>query len=120
MDQIIIKDLRAHGIIGVNEWERTQPQDMLINVLLFTDLRNAAEFDDLNLSISYSEIARKLLAHAETARRFTLEALAADLANICLADPKIMKVRLRVEKPGAISRAASAGVEIERSRLSSS
>jgi dihydroneopterin aldolase len=56
----------------------------------------------------------KLQAHAESAGRLTVEALAEDLAKICLETPGVQKVRLRVEKPGALRFAKSAGVEIER------
>jgi dihydroneopterin aldolase len=47
-----------------------------------------------------------------------VEALAHDLANICLEDQKVNKVIVRVEKPGAVRFASSVGVEIERSRES--
>ena len=45
MDKVIIKDLRARGIIGVNDWERDKPQEILINITVFTDTRRAGETD---------------------------------------------------------------------------
>ena len=39
MDQIIIRDLVARGIIGLNSWEREKPQEILINITLFADPR---------------------------------------------------------------------------------
>jgi dihydroneopterin aldolase len=45
-----------------------------------------------------------------------VEALAADVARLCLEEAGVMKVRVRVEKPGAVRFAESVGVEIERSR----
>lgn len=116
MDQVIIKDLVARGIIGVNEWEREKPQEILINVVIFADLRKAGESDDINDSVNYRTVSKKVMAHAESAQRLTVEALAADLAKICLGMPGVQKVRIRVEKPGAARFARSVGVEIERSR----
>ncbi len=116
MDQIFIRDLIARGIIGVNSWEREKPQEILINVTLFADLRKAGESDDLNDTISYRTVAKAVLAHAESAKRFTVEALAEDLAKICLDMGPVQKVIVRVEKPGAARFARSVGVEIERSR----
>ncbi len=116
MDQILIKDLVARGIIGINEWEREKAQEILINIVLFTDLSRAGESDDLHASVDYRSIAKKCLAHAESAGRLTVEALAADLASLCLEDPKVQKARVRVEKPGAVRFARSVGVEIERSK----
>ena len=116
MDQIIIRDLLARGIIGVNDREREKPQDILINIILFADLRQAGETDDLNHSVSYRTIAKKIQLHAEVSARLTVEALAADLAKICLEDPLVERVRVRVEKPGAVRFTRSVGVEVERSR----
>jgi FolB domain-containing protein len=116
MDQIFITDLVARGIIGINAWEREKPQEIMINIVLFADLRKAGKSDDIQDCVNYRTVAKKVLAHAETARRFTVEALAADLARLCLEEPGVMKVRVRVEKPGAVRFAKSVGVEIERSK----
>lgn len=45
MDKVIIKNLLARGIIGVNDWERKRAQNILINITLFTDTHRAAETD---------------------------------------------------------------------------
>lgn len=116
MDKILIKDLVARGIIGINDWEREKPQEIKINLVLFADLTRAGETDDLNYSVNYRTIAKKVQQHAETAQRLTVEALAADLAKICLEEPGVQKVQVRVEKPGAVRFSQSVGVEIERSR----
>ena len=116
MDQVFITNLVARGIIGVNDWEREQPQDILINIVLFTDLHQAGQSDDIDDSVDYRSVAKKVLAHAETARRLTVEALAADLAQLCLEVARVEKVRVRVEKPGAVRFSRSVGVEIEREK----
>jgi FolB domain-containing protein len=116
MDQIFISDLVARGILGINEWEREKPQEILINIVLFGDLHRAGTSDDIRDTINYRTIAKKVQAHAETAQRFTVEALATDLARLCLEEPGVQKVRLRVEKPGAVRFSRSVGVEIEREK----
>jgi FolB domain-containing protein len=116
MDQVIIKDLLVRGIIGVNDWEREKPQEILINIVLFADLSRAGGSDDVEDSVNYRTVAKKIQEHAETAGRLTVEALATDLAEICLAEPGVLKARVRVEKPGAVRFARSVGVEIERNR----
>ena len=114
-DRIEIKDLLVRGILGVNDWERTNKQDILINVALFADLRAAGESDDLEHTINYRTVAKAIVDHAESSKRLTAEALAADLAKICLSDTGVDRVRVRVEKPGAVRFAGSVGVMIERS-----
>jgi len=116
MDQVFIKDLVARGIIGINDSERVKPQEILINIIMFADLSMAGESDDINDCVNYRTAAKKVLSHAESANRFTVEALAADLAKICLEMPRVQKVRVRVEKPGATRFARSVGVEIERTK----
>jgi len=117
LDQVLLKDLLVRGIIGINDWERVTIQDILINIVLFADLRHAGESDDINDCVNYRTIAKKVQAHAENAKRYTVEALAADIARLCLEDPLVQKVRVRVEKPGAVRFSNSVGVEIERSRV---
>ena len=115
-DKILIKNLVARGIIGINDWERENPQRIVINLTIFTDTRRAAETDDLEHSVNYRTIAKRALRHAETAARLTVEALAEDIAQLVLEDPNAARVIVRLEKPGAVRFSESVGVEIERSR----
>lgn len=114
MDQILIKDLLVRGVIGITERERERPQDILINAVLFTDITKASQSDAIEDCVDYSKIARKLMAHAEQANRRTVEALVSDLAKLCLEEPGVQGVRIRVEKPGAVRFSRSVGAEIER------
>ena len=116
MDQVLIKDLLVRGIIGITDRERERAQDILINAVLFTDIAKAAQSDAIEDCVDYSKIARKLMAHAERANRQTVEALVSDLARLCLEEPGVQGVRVRVEKPGAVRFSRSVGVEIERFR----
>ncbi|HEX9618437.1 MAG TPA: dihydroneopterin aldolase [Anaerolineales bacterium] len=116
MDQVFITDLVARGIIGVNDWEREKPQEIRISIVLYTDLRKAGESDNIHDSVNYRTVSKKIQAHAESAGRLTVEALAADLARLCLEEPRVQKVRVRVEKPSAVRFSRSVGVEIERSQ----
>jgi len=114
MDQIFIHDLRVHAIIGIYEWERTRTQELRISLTLFLDTRPAAAADDLSGNADYARLAEAIRAHAETAGRFTLEALADDIATIALGEPGAERVRVRIEKPGAVRSTRTVGIEIER------
>lgn len=115
MDKILITNLHAHGIIGVYDHERVTPQDILVNIALYTDTRRAAETDDLENCINYDALSQKVRAHAESAQRLTVEALAEDIARLCLCEAGVKKVRVRVEKPDALDFVDTVGVEIKRS-----
>lgn len=116
MDKVIIKDLLVRGIIGINDWEREHPQDILINIEIGADLHAAGQSDAIEDCVNYRTVSKKVMAHAERAARLTVEALAADIATLCLEEPGALSVKVRVEKPGAVRFAQSVGVEIERSR----
>lgn len=116
MDKVFIKDLVARGIIGVYEWERDKPQEILINLVLYGDLSRAGNTDNIDDSINYKTIAKGAQSLAENCERLTVEALAQDIAAYCLETQGVTKVRVRVEKPGAVRFAESVGVEIVRSK----
>jgi FolB domain-containing protein len=116
MDKVIIRDLVARGVIGVNDWEREKAQEILINIIAFVDTRKAGKSDKLADCVDYRILAKQARLHAESVARHTVEALANDLAELCLQDEAIRKVIIRVEKPGAVRFSASVGVEIERGR----
>jgi FolB domain-containing protein len=113
-DQIVINDLLLRSIIGVNEWERQNRQDVLLTITLFGDLRAAGKSDEIADTINYRTLTKRIIAHVESSQRFTVEALATDVTRICLQEPGVRRVRVRLEKPGALRFARSVGVEIER------
>ncbi|TLN10477.1 dihydroneopterin aldolase [bacterium] len=114
MDQILIKDLLVRGVIGITDRERERPQDIVINIVLFTDISQAALSDAITDCIDYSAVAKKVFSLVENAHTYTVEALAARVASLCLAQPLVKGVRVRVEKPGAVRFSRSVGCEIER------
>ena len=113
MDKVFIKGLVVRGIIGINDWEREKLQEILINITVFTDISRAAKSDDLADCVDYRALTKKVQAHTETVKRFTVEALANDLVEICLAAKGVQKAIVRVETPGAVRFSKSVGVEIE-------
>jgi len=115
-DRILIRDLLVRGILGVNEWERKKRQDILINLTLVADLSRCGASDALRDTVNYRTITKAVIALVEESRRFTAEALASDIAKLCLAQSGVERVTVRLEKPGALRFARSVGVEIERGR----
>ncbi len=117
LDQIHIRDLLVHAIIGINPHERVTPQDVLVNATLLFDTREAGASDRVGDSINYSTIAKAMYAHIETTAPGLLEKLVADLARVCFATgDRIEEVEITAEKPGAVTFTRSAGVTIRRTR----
>lgn len=116
LDKIVIKDLLVRGIVGINDWEREKRQDILLNLTLFTDARAAGRSDDVADALNYRTLAKEVIAYTEASSHYLVEALATEIARICILGHGAERVIVRVEKPGALRFAASVGVEIERTR----
>lgn len=116
MDKIIIKDLLLRGIIGINEEERVNKQDILINIVMFADTSRAAKSDNIDDAINYRTITKHLIRHVENSSDFLVEKLVNDVARLILTEYGVDRVQVRVEKPGALRFAESVGVEIDRKK----
>ncbi|MBQ6520671.1 MAG: dihydroneopterin aldolase [Anaerolineaceae bacterium] len=116
MDKIIIRDLLTRGPIGISEEERAAPQDILVNVVLFTDFRKASVSDSIEDCVNYSTIAKKITKLAENNKRKTVEAFAQDIVDLCLEHELVHKVMVRVEKTSAVRFTKAVGVELEREK----
>lgn len=115
-DRIQIKDLLLRAIIGINEEERRNRQDVLINIALYADSRPAGVSDDIEDAVNYRTITKQVIRRVEASSFCLVEKMAAEIAAICLEDPRVEAVDVRVEKPGALRFARSVGVEIHRTR----
>jgi FolB domain-containing protein len=116
MDKIFIKDLLLRGIIGINDDERVNRQDILINITIFANTRQAAVSDDIEDAVNYRTITKRIIEHVEGSADFLVEKLVNDIAQIILGEFAAERVIVRVEKPGALRFAQSVGIEIDRSR----
>lgn len=113
-DRIEIKDLLLRAIIGVNHDERRDRQDLLVSLTLFVDLRPAGLSDDLQDTVDYRALTKRVISMVEESRFYLIERLATAIASLCLEQPRIERVRVTVEKPGALRFARTVGVTIER------
>ena len=116
-DQIHIKDLLLRTVIGINAEERRDRQDVLINITLTADLCPAGHSDNIEDAVNYRSITKQIIQLVEGSQFYLVEKLAAEIAAVCLADPRVESARVTVEKPGALRFARSVGVTVERNRM---
>lgn len=116
MDRIIITDLQTRCIVGINEDERREKQDVTINLSIYGDFQKAGRSDRFEDAVDYRALKKRVLALVENSKYFLLEALVEAVASDCLKTPGVSKVRVRMDKPLALRFARSVGVEIERKR----
>ena len=116
LDRIYIRDLFLRCIIGLNDEEREKTQDVMINIVLYADLRRSGTTDDIADSVNYKTIKKAVIALVENSTFHLLERLAEEIASVCLADPRVRSVDVTVDKPGALRFAKSVAVAISRER----
>ena len=117
MDKIIIKNLLVRGILGLNPDERVKEQDILVNLTLFTDIKNPGISDDPADAVDYKQVKLCAMKHIEESSDHLVEKLTTDIARILLTKfERIDKISVRVEKPFALRFTDSVGIEIERTR----
>lgn len=113
---IRIKNLRLRTIIGVNEWERTRSQEIVLNILLEFDGRPAAQSDDVRDTIDYSALKRRLLQEVEQTHFLLLEKLADFVLRIAMEDPRVLRAQVEIDKPHALRFADSVSITAEARR----
>jgi len=112
---VFISDLTLEALIGVYEHEIINPQKIVINIdLTVSEDRNSID-DKLMGVVCYETIVNKIKTIIAAGHVNLVETLAEQFADACLEDSRVIAARIRLEKPQAISEAASVGIEIERS-----
>lgn len=115
-DRIHIRDLICRCIVGIYPDERREKQDVIINITLWADYRAACRSDDIADTVDYKAIKKQVIRMVEDSSFQLIERLAEEIAGICLANPRVEKVAVSVDKPGALRFARSVAVEIVRAR----
>jgi len=116
LDRIRIRELAARCIVGIKEWERTKRQEISISVTLHADLADACRSDDIDDTVDYKRLKQRILAFVEQSEFYLIERLAEGIADLCLAEPRVERVEVLVDKLGALRFARSVAVEITRER----
>ena len=116
-DRIEIRDLMVRAIVGINDEERVNRQDVVINLTIWLDFRAAGRSDNIDDTINYRTLTKQVIELVEGSSFFLVEKLADEIARLGLEFSEVIeRIRVSVEKPGAIRFARSVGVTIERTR----
>lgn len=116
LDRIYIRDLQVRCIIGINDDERIEKQDVVINILMEADLRESGRSDQIGDTIDYSIVKKRVVELVESSQDYLIEHLSEQIAGLCLEDERVRRVTVCVDKPGALRFARSVAIEITRER----
>ena len=116
MDRILVSGLREMGVHGVLAEEQERPQPFRVDLELLVDLGPAGASDALADTVDYGSLSEAVRAIVASEHHQLLERLAARIAEVCRADPRVQGVVVEVRKleppvPGDLD---YVGVRIER------
>ncbi len=114
MDIIYLNDLRIDTVIGIYDWERRTKQTVIFDIEMAADIRKAAQSDNIDDTLSYKTVAKRLISYVSTSEFELLETLAEKVAGILLDEFKVPWCRLRLNKRGAVRGVRDVGIIIER------
>ncbi|HEY1724365.1 MAG TPA: dihydroneopterin aldolase [Steroidobacteraceae bacterium] len=115
-DRIFLRGLTTECIIGFVDWERRAPQTVVIDLELPCDCVRAARRDQVEDTVDYKSVAKRVLSWVQASQFQLVESLAQGLALLLLAEFPLEWVRVSINKPGAIRHSRDVGVCIERHR----
>jgi len=114
MDRVLIEALKVETTIGIFEWERRIRQQVVFDLELGADASRAAGSDRIDDAVDYKAVSKRVAGLAGEREWGLVETLAEAVAACLREEFGLPWVKVRVRKPGAVTGAASVGVEIER------
>ncbi len=114
MDIIYLRDLRIETVIGIYDWERRMKQTVILDIEMATDIRAAANSDNIEDTLNYKDVAKRIMSFVGESEFELVEALAEKVAEIILSEFNTPWVKLSLNKKGAVRGVRDVGVVIER------
>jgi 7,8-dihydroneopterin aldolase/epimerase/oxygenase len=111
--RVFVRDLMLTAKIGLHQHERLAQQRIRVNLDL-TVADNGPIDDDYDKVVCYGELVTGVRHVVGAGHVNLVETLAERIAEMCLADRRVLSARVRVEKLDVFPEATSVGVEIER------
>ncbi len=115
--KIFLRGFKVMVSIGVHPHEHLAKQLIKVDVELQLGKLPPPQDDRLIETLNYEWVAELIEAECAAGHVQLIETLVERIAEQCLIDPRVDAVQVRIEKPGAITKADAAGVEITRSRM---
>src|SRR5262245_13693577 len=115
MDRLLLREITAETILGIYEWERRVPQDVVIDLEVPCDVRRAAASDAIEATFDYKAIVLRVIEFLGQSQFHLLETLAEQVARLVIAEFKADSVRLTARKISAFRGLRDVSVTIERS-----
>lgn len=114
MRHVLVRDLVLMARIGVFEHEKQGFQRVRINLDLEVQESPEPLEDDLRNVVCYDQIIQAIRRLVDGGHHHLIETLAERISNLCLADPRVRRATIGVEKLDVYADAAAVGIVISR------
>ena len=111
-----IQNLKLRTIIGFNDWERKNKQDVMINIKAGFDSGNSTKSDDVADTVDYKIITKKVIKAVEESDFNLLEKLTQMVLDIVMENPRIAWASVKIDKPFALRFTDSVSIELKSKR----
>ena len=113
---VLIKDFLINEIIGIHQHEKINKQKIIFNIIIDVNQNTLPDENNLSSIIDYEKITNKIKNLAKNKKYNFLESLAEDSFKEIFEDERINSIKIKIEKPEAITNAKSVGIEVFKSR----
>ncbi len=113
-DRIFLTGLRTECIVGIWDWERKVKQTVVIDLEMACDIRKAALSDNIEDTVDYKSVSKRLLGFVGDSQYQLVETLTENIARIVITEFSVPWVRVRLNKQGAVRNSRDVGISIER------
>jgi len=113
---VLIKDFIVNEIIGIHKHEKISKQKIIFNIVIEVNKKTLPDENNISSIVDYEKITNKLENLTKYKNYNFLESLAEDSFKEIFEDKRINSIKIKIEKPDAMTNAKSVGVEVFKNR----
>ena len=114
--KIHIEDLRLRTFIGINDDEKKNRQDVVLNIRIHYQADKAVAFNTIDEALNYRTITKKVINHVEANRFLLLERMTDELLSLVMENAEVMWADVRIDKPNALRFSDSVSITLSARR----
>ena len=102
--------------IGINDDEKKNQQDVVINIRILYHAEKAVSFNVIDEALNYRTITKKVIKHVESNRFLLLERMTDEVLSLVMDHPQVMWADVTIDKPHALRFSDSVSITLSARR----
>ncbi|NDU85925.1 MAG: dihydroneopterin aldolase [Ferrovum sp.] len=112
----VITDARCQVRLGIHEFERHAPQDILVSVKLFFPFRSVGHIRHIGDTVDYEPLRNFIHSWGERPHVPLIEGLLDELVTVSFSDPRVDRVKASIRKTAIFEEIEEIGVGLDTTR----